>query len=151
MPQALPDLSQLLQAIELYLARAYDGPPPRAVRERLEQIQHNPDPWSCPAVERTMVGSAPRLSLRLGNRFYPHMKLSIDRAPDGRGCLFRADTHDRHLSAPAGSREQAMLQKLSQDNQRLAQQIEADWEAQGLRTFKTYLRDDLARRRASTS
>ncbi len=147
MPHPLPDSVQLWRAIELYLAHAYDGPPPRAVQQRLDQVRlSGEDPW--PVFERTMVGQTPRLSLRLGNRFYPHMKLSIDRAPDGRGILFRADTHDRHLAVPPGSGEQALLQKLMEDNQRVAQAIEAAWEAAALPTFKRYLREDLARRQA---
>ena len=31
-------------------------------------------------------------------------------------------------------------------NERVAQMIEADWEREGLRTFKTFLREDLERR-----
>lgn len=145
----LPNSSQLRQAITLYLARAYPGPPPKAVQHRLDQLQqYAGDPYAAAVFEHTTVGNAPRLSLRLGNAFYPHMKLSIDRAPDGSASLFRADTHDKHIAVSPGSPEEAVFRKLKEDNQRLAHQIEADWEQAGLPTFKTFLRDDLARRRA---
>lgn len=147
MAQILPDIEQLWRAIELYLASAYEGPPPRPVQQRLDTLRRAGDaPWDSAVFERSTVGGGPRLSLRLGNRSYPHMKLSIDRTPDGAGSLFRADTHDQHLAAPAGSAEQPMIRSLVRENQRMAQSIENAWEAEGLPTFKTLLRDDLQRR-----
>ena len=87
-----------------------------------------------------------RYSLRLGNRVYPHMKLTIDRAPTGDRHFFRVDTHDRHVRPPAGSPEEQAFADLMASNQRSAQTIEAAWEASGIPTFKTFIRDDLARR-----
>jgi hypothetical protein len=89
-----------------------------------------------------------RYALRLGNRHYPHMKLVIDRAPDGRSYLLRADTHDAHCQPRPGSRESAAFAELARQNRAVAEAIEARWEAVGLPTFKKFLRDDLERRKA---
>ena len=162
------------KAIGVYLAVAYDGAPadppgvpagtPSAVRARLETLRSTPDPafYDCPVLERgpAAAGAVPaagreaedgpsRYALRLGNRAYPHMKLVIERSPDGRGYLLRADTHDTHITPKPGSREYAAFQELAAANRTAADGIEAAWEAQGLPTFKKYLRDDLERRRAA--
>ena len=90
-----------------------------------------------------------RYALRLGNRHYPHMKLVIDRAPDGRSYLLRADTHDAHCQPRPGSRESAEFAELARQNRAVAEAIEAGWQAAGLPTFKKFLRDDLERRKVS--
>jgi hypothetical protein len=74
------------------------------------------------------------------------MKLTIDRRPDQRGYLFRADTHDRHICPKPDSKEYAMFRELLDKNQKLAQEIEQAWADAGIPTFKTYLKEDLARR-----
>ena len=85
-------------------------------------------------------------TLRLGNRFYPHMKLVLQLSPDDRMWLFRADSHDKHVCPPPQAPEYQAFCKLMQDNQELVSRIETAWADQGLPTFKTYLREDLARR-----
>jgi hypothetical protein len=87
--------------------------------------------------------------LRLGNCFYPHMKLSIDQRPDREGYFFRADTHDRHICPPPASKEHAAFCELMDKNQQLSQEIETAWAEKGVPTFKTYLKEDLARRAQS--
>jgi hypothetical protein len=99
-----------------------------------------------PAIERDGADPAARFSIRLGNRSYPHMKLTVDRRPDGQGYLYRADTHDRHITVPPESQEYPAFVRLMKENQELAQAIENRWEQEGLPTFKGYLRQDLARR-----
>jgi hypothetical protein len=107
------------------------------------------DFFASPVFERDATNPHPvKYSLRLGNRTYPHMKLVIDRAPDGRGHLFRADTHDGHCRPAPGSRDYHVFCKLMDANRELADRIESAWEAQGITTFKSFLRDDLARRKA---
>jgi hypothetical protein len=146
-----PEHADLLRAIELYLSHAYPGPAPSGVRSRLEALRAvSPellyrDKW----FEAAPADSPTKLSLRLGNRFYPHMKLVIERAPDGSGALFRADTHDRHIQPAAGLPEAAAFAQLMRENQSIAQQIESAWDENGLPTFKRFLREDLARRRAN--
>jgi hypothetical protein len=98
--------------------------------------------------EREAASPSPgKYSLRLGNRHYPHMKLVVERAPDGRGYLMRADTHDAHVRPAPGSRDYAVFIQLMELNRQVADQIEAAWEGQGIPTFKSFLREDLARRR----
>ena len=165
------------KAIGVYLAAAYDGPPadppgvpggtPSAVRARLETLRSTPDPafYDCPVLEQAPAASSAvssaaaagregdegptRYALRLGNRSYPHMKLVIERSPDGRTYLLRADTHDAHIQPKPGSRDYLAFQELSRINHALAEQIESGWEAAGLPTFKKFLREDLERRRAA--
>lgn len=155
-----PDPPLVWRAIATYLSLAFDGPPnahdvpaatPAAVRSRLERLRVAPaaDFFASPAFERDPITPEPvKFSLRLGNRTYPHMKLVIDRAPDGSGFLFRADTHDGHCRPAPESRDYPMFCELMEANRELADRIEAAWAAQGIPTFKSFLRDDLARRKA---
>jgi hypothetical protein len=152
-----PDVAQVWEAIETYLAIAYAGAPPTAVRKRLDLMRaagHDPlvtcsaiehDPKDAPAD----ADGPQRYSLRLGNRIYPHMKLVVDCRQSSAGCIFRADTHDAHCRPPAGSREAAMYQQLVDANREIATAIEHAWEAKGIPTFKTFLKQDLARRASS--
>ena len=114
--------------------------------DRVLAVRNSPDPFDSPAIERDHPDTPTRLSLRLGNRFYPHMKLSVGPLPDGR-CAFRVDTHDRHCCPSAQSAEHAAFLKLMENNQAISAQIEAAWSQAGLPTFKRFLREDLARRR----
>ncbi len=148
-PWNRPAQAQLWSAIEIYLSHAYGEPPPPAVRARLQTLRATvgEDLFVSPLFERTHDGGAIiRYSLRLGNRFYPHMKLAIERAPAGSRHLFRVDTHDRHVRPPAGSSEEQAFANLLANNQSSAEAIEAAWEHAGIPTFKAYLREDLARR-----
>ena len=155
-----PDPPVVWRAIATYLSIAFDGPPnahdvpantPSAVRSRLESLrmERPADFFASSVLERDATTPTPaRYSLRLGNRMYPHMKLVIDRSPDGRGHLFRADTHDGHCRPAPGSRDYHVFSQLMEANRELAARIESAWDAQGIPTFKSYLRDDLARRKA---
>ena len=149
----LPTPASFWNAVEIYLAAAYDGACPAPVRTRIDSLRAQPerDLFQAPAFEATPKDQPVRLCLRLGNRWYPHMKLAIDQAPDGRTSLFRADTHDRHIQVGPESPEYSAFCQLMEKNQSLASQIEFDWEAGGLPTFKSFLRQDLARRQAGQS
>jgi len=147
-----PTPSDVWKAIGIYLKEAYDGQPGGAVLERLEGLRQASGAgfYDSDAFEHEEAPMPARFSLRLGNRFYPHMKLVIERAPDGRGHLFRADTHDRHICPSPESREYAVFCELMARNQAVAQAIEDGGEKNHLPTFKTYLRNDLERRKGST-
>jgi hypothetical protein len=136
------------RAIEIYLSHAYPGPPPAAVYVKVERLKLLPPEslYSDSAFERDSASPPNKLSLRLGNRYYPHMKLTIERAPDKLSFLFKADTHDSHCCPSPDSREHAAFRQLMDANQKIAQAIETAWAEQRLPTFKTFLRDDLARR-----
>jgi len=146
-----PPPSQIWRAIELYLEGAYDGSPPLAVRARLEILRSTPTGafYQAAPFEKSPADIPNKYSLRLGNRSYPHMKLVIEKAPDGRQTLFRADTHDRHVQLKPDSPEARAFADLSRLNQEIAQRIEKNWEEEGLMTFKKFLRDDLQRRKAA--
>lgn len=150
-----PTPAQLRQAIEVYLRLAYAGAaPPGAIRSRVDALLADDTAalFDHASLERDPPKDADpaKYSLRLGNARYPHMKLVIERAPDGRGHLFRADTHDRHIRPRPGSAEAGPFQALLEFNQQTAEKIEAAWAEADLATFKTYLRDDLARRAAAS-
>ena len=153
MTPALPDPSQTLKAIDFYLQLAYPAEPSVTVRKLLDGLRM----WSggfydAPAFARDDKSGGPtRYSLRLGNQHYPHMKLVLEPAPDGAQYLFKADTHDRHVCPPPGSREHEAFAALMRRNQSIAEQVEAAWAADGLPTFKTYLQQDLARRAAAAA
>lgn len=141
-------ISTVWQAIEGYLQFAYpDGKVPSAVRNRLETLRACSDDafFDCPVFERDRARTN-RLLLRLGNRFYPHMKLVIERAPDGCGHLFEADTHDQHIRPAPGSREYRAFCELMQSNEGVAKAIEEEWARRGVPTFKQFLRQDIERR-----
>lgn len=144
-----PTPAAFWKAVEIYLAAAYDAVPP-AVRARLDSLRAMPEPelYQSKVFEPTPKDHPTRLSVRLGNLWYPHMKLAVERAPDGRRSLFRADTHDQHVQVAPGSRDYAAFCEMTRNNQSLASRIEADWESCGIPTFKSFLREDLARRRA---
>ena len=133
------------RAIEVYVAHAYDGAiPPSAVRKRLDTLRSLPpeDFYANPAFERgegEAAATGNRLSLRLGNRFYPHMKLVLERRPDGLGYVFRVDGHDQHvLASSAGSACEA-FQEVVQHDAVIAAAIEVAWAQQGLTTVRQFV------------
>lgn len=149
-----PSPTKVWHAIEIYLNGAYGGkPPPSAVRDRLGSLRATGegDFYDSAVFERDAARPPTRYTLRLGNTLYPHMKLVIERAPDGRTHLFKADTHDKHIRPKPESREFRAFAELMKSNQQFAEQIESEWARQGVATFKQYLRDDLARRAAAAA
>lgn len=149
-----PAVSQVHKAIEAYLRIAYGGrAAPSAINARLETLRACSDDefWECAVFERDNPSRPTRYSLRLGNPTYPHMKLVIERSPDGKTFLFRADTHDRHIAPKPDSREHRLFAELMKQNQLLAEQIELEWSRFGVPTFKQYLRQDLERRAGAAS
>lgn len=142
-----PTRSEVLRAVEIYLSVAYPDEPPSAVRARLETLRSMPDEelYDSAVLEHERVLRPAGYKLRMGNPFYPHMRLIIESAPDG-GYLFRVDTHDRHCAPPPKSRDYTSFCKLMERNQLVAQQIEAAWAAAGIPTFQGYLKGDLVGR-----
>ncbi|MGA2496429.1 MAG: hypothetical protein ABSH20_01735 [Tepidisphaeraceae bacterium] len=151
-PWPRPTPQQVWAAVDVYLRAAYPGEPPSAIRARMETLHSMPPEefYESSVFEKDAVAYPPRYRLRLGNCFYPHMKLVIDRAPDGRGHLFRADTHDDHCCPEPGSRDFSELIDLMEKNRDISRQVESAWEKKGIPTFRTYLKADLARRTAAS-
>jgi len=147
-----PSPQQVWRAINIYQDMAWQGKEPSTMlKSRLEALRavSNGEFFESKSFERDPNESPPqKYNLRLGNPFYPHMKLVIEPTPDALGYMFRADTHDKHIRPAPGSKEYAMFAELMAHNQKLAEQIESAWEQAGLPTFKQYLRNDLARRAA---
>ena len=144
-----PTRAEVLRAVEIYLSVAYPDEPPSAVRARLDTLRSVPeeDFYDSAVLEHDeRVLHPPRYKLRLGNVRYPHMRLTIERSPDGHEHLFRADTHDKHCAPAPKSRDYSPFCKLMEHNQQLAQQIEATWAAAGIPTFHGLLKADLAQR-----
>ena len=141
-----PAPEQIRKAIETFLYIAYEGvEPPLVVQSQLATLKA----WKGAFLSAPVFAKLPgRYSMRLGNKFYPHMKLVMEPSPDQKQWLFRADTHDRHCCPPADAPEYDEFCKLMEKNQRVSERIESTWAEQGLPTFKTYLREDLARRKS---
>lgn len=137
-----PSPTEVWQAIEAYLAVAYDdAPPPAPVLERLSLLRAAPSAafYDCDAFER----ADDRFALRLGNRCYPHMKLVVEPSSPG-VAHFRVDTHDRHFLDLVGSAGPGLVELMDR-NQAIARSIEEAWSARGLRSSADQWRDALAR------
>ena len=143
-----PSPALVCRAMDLYLRCAYDGPLPSAVRAKTDTLRSLPENefYESPIFECDGQRPPCRFAIRLGNQFYPHMKLAILRSPDGHGYLLRADTHDAHIRPNPNSRELAAFNDLMDRNRAIARRIEAAWGGEHLPTFNTFLREDLARR-----
>src|SRR5438094_618792 len=147
MSAAKPDPALVRRAIDIYVREAYPDGPPVAVRSMLATMQA----WvgeffDAPVFVKDVPRDAKRYSMRLGNRFYPHMKLVFEVSPDGKSFLFRADAHDAHCCPPANAPEHTPFRDLMEKNQQIVTAVEKGWAAEGIPTIKTYLREDLARR-----
>jgi hypothetical protein len=143
-----PDPADVQNAINAYVRLAHPQGPPMVVQSMLSTLKAWGGPFfRCPIFVKDINNPPRRYSVRLGNSFYPHMKLVIEASPDDEKWLYKADSHDRHCCPPASSPEFPAFNELMVKNQRLSEEIENAWAQQGLPTFKTYLQADLARRR----
>jgi hypothetical protein len=150
MPAPDPDFAEITRAIGLYLAQAYPGDPTASVRRLLATIENSSgDALRCPAFVPERCAGPTRYTLRLGNQFYPHMKLVLEAAPDESRFLYRADTHDAHIRPATTSPEYSAFCELMQKNQRIAEAIGRAWDLADIPTFKQYLREDILRRKAA--
>ena len=146
--QSKPDAALVQRAIDVYVRTAYPDGPPVAVRSMLATERS----WAghltdAPVFIKDDPKNTTKYSMRLGNASYPHMKLVIERSPDGKGHLFRADAHDAHCCPPAGTPEHDAFRQLMTKNQEVITAVEHAWAAAGVPTMKTYLQEDLARRK----
>jgi hypothetical protein len=144
MPDKLPSHSMLLAAIGIYLEQAYEDVIPGVVQKRVDELRQANGSWpACTAVERDKTKT--RLAIRLGSRFYPHMKLVIDERPDQMGFFFQADSHDAHLCVSPDNPEYPAILALRKNNQAIASEIESCWEKAGLPTVASYWKEGIAR------
>jgi hypothetical protein len=152
MATPLPAPSEVFLAIDVYLRHAYPGEPPFFVRSQLNALRaRESDLFKCPVLIADAVNPTGKFLMRLGNAHYPHMKLKIELSPNDEQFLYRVDTHDKHICPASSSPDYPAFCQLMEKNQAMASAIELDWERVGLPTFKTFLREDLKRRQASSS
>ncbi len=147
---SLPSVGQMKAAIGIYLSLAYpDGQVPEVVRQRQVPFlaASDADRVQPPWFEASQSDHQMLYRLRLGQKSYPHMKISLMPAPNATGYLFFADAHDSHLHAPIDSPDYAFLATLRKSNAELAATIEKAWTDAGIPTFRSYLRDSLNQRR----
>jgi hypothetical protein len=147
MPCKLPEPALVNKAIEIYLSHAYESSPPLATRSMLNLLKTwGGEFYAAPAFARTGEPGCPRLTIRLGNSSYPHMKLALEPAPNGESYLFKADSHDKHLCPAQSDPDYAAFMDLRAKNQKVVEKIEQAWAEAGIPTFKTYLQADLSKR-----
>jgi hypothetical protein len=152
MAAAKPDSAQVMRAIDIYMQIAYEEQtPPVTVRSLVSTLRAwGGNFFDAPVFATDSHDPPTRYSVRLGNPFYPHMKLVFQLSPNDQQFLFRVDTHDKHCCPPASTPDYTAFCDLMDRNQRQAEAIESAWAEAGLPTFKTYLREDLAKRQAAT-
>ena len=139
--------SNLQRAVRLYLEQAYPDGAPATVQPKITSVMALPAEQIVPLelFETAATGHA----LRLGQPMYPFMKLMVEPIPgQEQDYLFRVDAHDQHVSAPPGSPDAAWLTSVRISNRDLVEKIEAAWAKAGLPTFKEYLRQRLAAKKA---
>lgn len=134
MPHTLPTSVDFLRAVDIYIQHAYGGPPPSAVRLRVETLSAMPagEFYQTASLERDNARAPTKYFLRLGNKTYPHMKLALLKRP-GVPWAFAVEEHDQLLTTPSpGSRDYRFFAQMIAHNRELATAIEAAWVAVGL-------------------
>ena len=139
-------LDVLRRAVEVYLKIAYPaGEYPEAVKRRTSWPEGVPphELFAGPPFERAGKapgGRSPIFALRLGNRRYPHMKLQFQPWGNDEGLMLSVNTHDQIAGLDMGEADAEAFRRLQAENQRLKEEIEQAWEAEGLPTFLHFLR-----------
>jgi hypothetical protein len=147
----LPPVHIVKKAIEIYLPLAYpSGQIPEVTRGRMAPVMAAADtsPIQAEWFEAADKDGRAVYRLRLGQVAYPHMKLSVEESPDGKGYLLLADAHDNHLMAAETSPDAKFLAELRKNNAALVEKIQTAWTQAGLPTFRNYFRAVMERRAA---
>jgi hypothetical protein len=144
--------AHVVQAMQIYLSIAYSSGNVPENRRHFSQIGASHTLEECLALKGveqlpSNPGVPPGYSLRMGNAFYPHMKLTIQPYDSAPGFVFGIDTHDQFKLAET-SPEKDAVRALQTKNQQIARSIEMAWEEVGLPTQSGLLRKYLAARRA---
>jgi hypothetical protein len=149
----LPLPAVLGDAIGIFLARAYpDGageqvsakftvPDDGELARWLIETVGEPEPADAD------IDSMRSIALRLGNAFYPNMKLRLTRPPGNEQFLLMVDSHDVMLAAPVGSPDHHALEELKTANAAIVADVTSAWDAAGLPTERNYLRDKIRQAR----
>ena len=149
----LPAASDISRAIDIYLEVAYEGQASTATASVKPSADGDPRVWlMSDRLERdppdAPLGGVRSFALRLGNKFYPHMKLRLSHPPKELAYLFTVDSHDSFLHAADGSGEEEALEEMKRRNARITERIMWLWERAGLETERTYLRRKIREARA---
>ena len=145
----LPAADIIRKAVEIYMKHAWMTPPPETTADILPpQDDFDPEDWiSHPMVERDYYSDDDKtlvnirsLIFRLGNMFYPHMKLRLTKIPKADFFIFSVDSHDAILQAPEGTPDYKMLEELKQANSQINDAITSEWDEEDIPTERNYLR-----------
>jgi len=149
----LPRAEALRDALDAYFATAYPGGVSEQISEKftvpddtdlarwlLEDVGE-PDPL------QAGIDDVQSIALRLGNAFYPNMKLRLTRPPGNKVFLMMVDSHDVMLAAPPGSPDHQALEELKTANAEIVAEVTSAWDAAGLMTERNYLRDKIRQMR----
>lgn len=151
----LPPPEELRCAVRLYLDIAFDAPPPPATARFCmsqadgdvaaflmgEHVER--DPADAP------IENVRSFAMRIGNTFYPHMKLRIAKPPNDLCFIYSVDSHDAFLRANPGTPDYSMLEELKKHNAAVTAKVLAAWDAAGLTTERNYLRKKIDQARDS--
>jgi hypothetical protein len=139
--------SALVRSIRIFLRYAYaDATVPENRRQFLDLSEDLPveellglkDVQELPPVDGEPGGYA----FRIGNAWYPHMKLIVKPYADAPGYIFHVDTHDT-FRLKADDPDAEGIRQLQRRNQELARKIEKAFEEAGLPTQAGMLRQYL--------
>ncbi|HPS52901.1 MAG TPA: hypothetical protein PLK08_05045 [Phycisphaerae bacterium] len=144
----LPDIATIRKAVDIYMKHAWITPPGEQFTSQLPPAgDFDPITWIMgEMVERDYMGdeklpdNLKSAAFRLGNTFYPNMKLRLTRMPNSNEFLFSVDSHDAILQAPEGTPDHAMLEELKAANAQITEAVLAEWDTAGIMTERNYLR-----------
>lgn len=146
-------VGDLRLAVAIYLRSAYaESKLPEAIQRRLDWFD---SPRLDEILARPPFERTPRrddrpesCALRLGNSYYPHMKLVVTPWEWRRGKLLSVDSHDQLQISADKSEEKKALELLQAHNARIKDEIESAWDDAGLPTHANFLLEFLAQRRS---
>jgi len=141
----LPTWQQLQLAISIYLKHSYGPNVPPNLSCFTPVEEHDPAGWLMSSVTERDPADAPleqvrSFALRMGNCYYPHMKLRLSRPPNEGFFLFTVDTHDAFLHCPLDSPDYEALEQVKRHNAKIAATVTAELDAEGLPTERNYMR-----------
>lgn len=124
-------LALVKQAVEIYCKHAYPDGAPGGPADMARMLASFEDLPALLAYKDFEVEEN-RYALRLGNSYYPHMKMVFlsEKPPN-----FYVDAHDNHFDLPPGVPGFDKLQEMRKRNKTLKKTIEADWIAASVPVF----------------
>ena len=83
--------------------------------------------------------------IRMGNDFYPHMKVCITKMPINASFILSVDTHDQHVLdiLPKDTEQWKKFSEVQKQNMRLKKKVEKRWKRENIPTEQSYLEVDV--------